>query len=101
MLTADNNIDILRIDTPKIDTIREVELRRLTWRCRRGMLELDIVLQRFISQYFDQLTWAHLSAFDGLLELPDNDFWILVSTDTTLSNDVDTADVVSKIRALK
>ena len=96
MLTADNNIDTLRIDT-----IREVELRRLTWRCRRGMLELDIVLQRFISQYFDQLTWAHLNAFDALLELPDNDFWILVSTDTTIPNDAVTADVVNKIRALK
>ena len=57
------------------ENIKEAEQRRLTWRCRRGMLELDIVLQKFVEQYFDQLTMSELQAFDEMLTLPDNEFW--------------------------
>ncbi len=39
------------------------------------MLELDIVLQRFMDQHFDGLTLAELSAFDDMLAMPDNEFW--------------------------
>ena len=57
------------------ENIKDAELRRMAWRCRRGMLELDIVLQRFIAQHFNQLTLDELSAFDALLDLPDNELW--------------------------
>ncbi|MES2579790.1 MAG: succinate dehydrogenase assembly factor 2 [Pseudomonadota bacterium] len=83
------------------ENMKDAELRRLAWRCRRGMLELDIVLQRFIAQHFDGLTLAQLKAFDDLLELPDNDFWALVSSDKIKPKNADTVNVVSKIRALK
>lgn len=83
------------------ENMRDAELRRLAWRCRRGMLELDIVLQRFIVQHFNGLTLAQLKAFDDLLELPDNDFWALVSSDKIKPKNVDTVNVVNKIRALK
>lgn len=83
------------------ENMRNAELRRLAWRCRRGMLELDIVLQRFITQHFDSLTLAQLKAFDDLLELSDNDFWALVSSDNIKPKNADTVNVVSKIRALK
>ena len=83
------------------DAQKDIQQRRLAWRCRRGMLELDIVLQRFILQYFDGLTLAQLKAFDDLLELPDNDFWALISSDKITLKTADTVDVVNKIRALK
>ena len=83
------------------ENIKDAELRRLAWRCRRGMLELDIVLQRFILQCFDGLTLAQLKTFDDLLELPDNDFWALISSDRITSKNANTACVVNKIRALK
>lgn len=83
------------------ENIKDAELRRLAWRCRRGMLELDIVLQRFITQHFDGLTLAQLKAFDDLLELPDNDFWALVSSDKIQPKNTDTVNVVSRIRAIK
>jgi antitoxin CptB len=83
------------------ENMRDAELRRLAWRCRRGMLELDIVLQRFIAQHFDGLTFAQLKAFDDLLELPDNDFWALISSDKIKPKSTDTVNVVSKIKALK
>lgn len=57
------------------ENIKDAEQRRMAWRCRRGMLELDIVLQAFIAQYFDQLTMAELHAFDELLSMPDNELW--------------------------
>lgn len=58
----------------------DIEKKRLAWRCRRGMLELDIVLQTFISSHFDSLSEAELVELDALLDYPDNDFWDLVST---------------------
>jgi succinate dehydrogenase flavin-adding protein (antitoxin of CptAB toxin-antitoxin module) len=42
---------------------------RLYWKCRRGLLELDIVLQRFIPTLKDK----DLQPLHALLELPDND----------------------------
>ena len=83
------------------ENMKDAELRRLAWRCRRGMLELDIVLQRFIALHFNDLTLAQLQAFDDLLELPDNDFWTLISSDRVTPKNADTADVVNKIRLLK
>jgi antitoxin CptB len=83
------------------ENMKDAELRRLAWRCRRGLLELDIVLQRFIALHFNDLTLAQLKAFDDLLDLPDNDFWTLVSNDKIMPKDADILDVVNKIRALK
>lgn len=83
------------------ENIKDAELRRLAWRCRRGMLELDIVLQRFIAQHFNGLSLAQLKVFDELLELPDTDFWTLISSDRVTPKNADTVDVVNKIRMLK
>lgn len=60
-------------------TMSEIELRRLSWRCRRGMLELDIVLQRFAEHQLSTLDVAELSAFDILLDFPDNEFLDVVT----------------------
>ena len=62
-------------------TLKTAELNRLRWRCRRGLLELDIVLVRFIDQHFGQLTVAEKSEFNALLALPDNDLWDIISGD--------------------
>lgn len=62
------------------ENLRDAEQRRLAWRCRRGMLELDIVLQDFVSKQFDQLSLGELQIFDEMLALPDNDFWELINS---------------------
>jgi antitoxin CptB len=64
------------------------ELDRIRWHCRRGLLELDIVLGRFLDQEFEALTPAELEAFKGLLELSDNDLWDLVSGRVPAGTDV-------------
>ncbi len=54
------------------------EFERARWRCRRGMLELDIVLQRFMERHYRQLDETELRQFERLLALPDNDLWDLI-----------------------
>ncbi|MHB8534654.1 MAG: FAD assembly factor SdhE [Sulfuricaulis sp.] len=45
---------------------------RLRWRCRRGLLELDLTLQNFLHQGYHGLSAAEREAFDKLLALPDD-----------------------------
>ena len=49
----------------------ELDRRRLLWRCRRGMKELDILLARFARACVAQASAAERLAFAALLELPD------------------------------
>ena len=51
---------------------------RLRWRSRRGLLELDIVLERFWKNTGDALQEAEAQALERLLQLPDNDLLDLV-----------------------
>ena len=46
---------------------------RIRWRCRRGLLELDLVLERFLAKRFDGLDAESRGRFDELLDQPDND----------------------------
>ena len=48
-----------------------VEINRLKWGCRRGLLELDIVLERFLEKNDPR-------GLEELLELPDNDLLDIV-----------------------
>ena len=48
---------------------------RLYWKCRRGLLELDIVLQRFIPILKDE----DVQPLQALLDLPDNDLWDIIA----------------------
>lgn len=55
------------------------ELERVRWRCRRGLLELDIVLGRFIEQHYASLNKAQQAAFDRLLDMPDPILWDMIA----------------------
>jgi antitoxin CptB len=50
-----------------------VARNRLRWNCRRGLLELDLILQRFLDRHPDDVSLY------GLLELPDNDLWDIIA----------------------
>jgi len=54
------------------------EADRIRWHCRRGMLELDLVLAAFLDRHFDHLNPEQRAAFEQLLEYPDNDLLDLV-----------------------
>ncbi len=61
-------------------------LARLRWRCRRGLLELDIVLGRFVAHY-SELDEQQKVAFDELLDLPDTTLWDMISGKTAAARD--------------
>lgn len=44
---------------------------RLRWRCRRGLLELDLILERFLDTGYRFLTSEEQLIFERLLEMPD------------------------------
>lgn len=48
---------------------------KLTWHCRRGMLELDLIFQRFMANHVDTLTDQQLDWFERLLAAQDPDIY--------------------------
>ena len=62
-----------------MESIAPDRLKRIAWRCRRGMLENDLVLSRFLEQRGHTITEEEVEMLDVLLELPDNDLWDLIA----------------------
>ncbi len=54
------------------------EADRIRWHCRRGLLELDLLLSAFVERHLDRLDARQVALFRELLELPDNDLLDLV-----------------------
>jgi antitoxin CptB len=50
-------------------------LNRIRWRCRRGMLELDAWLARFLDRHLEALSAADLACFEELLDTEDDDLY--------------------------
>lgn len=55
-----------------------VKRARLRWRSRRGLLENDLILTRFLDQHEATLTDEEVDALTRLLELADNDLMQLL-----------------------
>ena len=56
----------------------ETRRRRLRWRARRGLLENDLVLTRFLDAREARLTDADVAGLDRLLDLTDNELLDLI-----------------------
>ena len=54
------------------------ERERIRWRCRRGMLELDLVLNAFIERHLEVLDLGQLETLNGILARTDPDLLDLV-----------------------
>jgi antitoxin CptB len=48
-------------------------LNRLKWRCRRGLLENDLFIERFFRKHEETLTTRQAAGLTALMDLPDND----------------------------
>lgn len=75
------------------------ELERIRWRCRRGMLELDIVLDRFVARHYGELDAAGREAFDALLDMPDAELWAIITSGENAPRAASQAAVLKLIRA--
>ena len=47
------------------------DMPRLRWLCRRGMKELDVVLETYLERRYESAPGDEQQAFRDLLELPD------------------------------
>jgi len=73
-------------------------IERLKWRSRRGLLELDLVFERFWKAAGDELSGADAAALERLLQLPDNDLLDLVMG-RAQAPDGQLRDMVHKLRS--
>jgi antitoxin CptB len=55
------------------DPLAPTELSRLKWRCRRGLLENDLFVERFFRRHEATLTTRHAAGLQALMDLADND----------------------------
>lgn len=83
---------------PESRTLDPVFLERVRWRCRRGLLELDIVLGRFVEQSYAQLDEAGRVTFDALLDMPDSELWDMITGRTAPAEDA--RALMDKIRVV-
>ena len=81
--------------------LSEVELRRLRWRSRRGLLENDLILERFLSREGDALDRSSAAALTRLLELGDNELLDLLLERAELRAPLDTEDMKTLLARLR
>ena len=71
------------VHTVEMATLLDTEeWNRLRWQCRRGLLELDLVLERFLEKHRDRLQGERLGSFQTLLAYTDDELWDLVRART-------------------
>jgi len=73
-------------------------IERLKWRSRRGLLELDLVFERFWAGAGGRMSEGDAAALERLLALPDNDLLDLVMGRSE-SPESELRDMVTKLRA--
>ena len=91
---------IHEVSHPELPTLDPACMERVRWRCRRGLLELDIVLGRFIEQCYPGLDEVQQISFDALLDMPDNDLWDMISGRGTVPLPCEQLALLEKIRAV-
>jgi len=87
------------------DVIDERARSKLRWRCRRGLLENDIFIDRFFKRFELVLTVKQAQGLSDLMELSDNDLLdlhlgrkTLEQVEPTLVSE-DTSEVLKMLRA--
>ena len=78
------------------DVFSELELNRMRWRSRRGMLELDLLLLPFFDEVFTDLSYQNQLTFAKLLEEDDPDLLMWFSN-KAVPDDQDMANLVQMI----
>ena len=79
--------------------IDERALSKLRWRCRRGLLENDLLIERFFDKHASSLTVAQAGALGALMDLADNDLLDLLLRRKDPEGELD-RDEVRKVLAL-
>jgi antitoxin CptB len=75
------------------EPLDERSLSKLRWRCRRGLLENDLFVERFFESFGASLTQRQGTALARLMELGDNDLLDLLLARKEPEGELDTNDV--------
>ena len=81
--------------------IGDLERRRLRWRARRGMLENDLIISRFLDREGDGLDVTEVLAFEALMDLPDNELMDLLLARKDPQGALDNNAVRSLLRRMR
>ena len=84
-------------DTP----LGERRLSKLKWRCRRGLLENDLFIERFFERHESRMTERQAQAMETLMDLSDHDLMDLFMRRTEPDPACADADVVELLRLLR
>jgi antitoxin CptB len=81
--------------------ITQPELSKLKWRCRRGLLENDLFLERFFDRFEESLTLGQSQALSRLMDLGDNDLLDLLLRRREPQDDMNTSEVRQVLEMLR
>ncbi len=89
--------------TPSVDDVLldERALSKLRWRCRRGLLENDLFIERFFARHASTLTVRQAEAMGLLMDLSDNDLLDLLLGRRTPEGQLAQDDVVRLLGLLR
>jgi antitoxin CptB len=79
----------------------ERALSKLRWRCRRGLLENDLFIERFFSRYESGLTFGQARGLNVLMDLADNDLLDLLLKRKEPEADITTIEVREVLAMLR
>ncbi len=83
------------------DKLTSVEFSKLRWRCRRGLLENDLFITRFLDQHGSEMTVGEARAMYALMDLPDNDLLDLLLRRKEPEVALATPDVVQLLERIR
>jgi antitoxin CptB len=75
------------------DRLDDRSLSRLKWRCRRGLLENDLLIERFFLRHEDTITTRQATGLSALMDLADNDLLDLLLARSQPQGETDTPEV--------
>jgi len=76
-------------------------LSKLRWRCRRGLLENDLFIERFFERHAGSLTVEQAHGLEALMELGDNDLLDLFLARKEPAGELLRDDVVQVLRLMR
>ena len=83
------------------DPIDERSLSKLRWRCRRGLLENDLFIERFFARHADTLSVRQARGMTQLMDLSDHDLMDLLMGRKQPEGETDTPEAQDVLKMLR
>ncbi|MBP8018943.1 MAG: succinate dehydrogenase assembly factor 2 [Hylemonella sp.] len=87
--------------TPTEDLLDDRAKSKLRWRCRRGLLENDLFIEKFFTRHESGLTLSQANGLNVLMDLADNDLLDLLLKRKEPEADINTSEVREVLAMLR